>query len=94
MLPVGDAQGGLLCQKTSRLTLIFSIPALHLLVYPLLHLSFEDPGPGRLVEVGSFEYVGRIDIIVFTATHDLLAIDKKLIHRYLVSISMQGRPHG
>lgn len=45
-------------------TLVFAVSSLHLLMDTLLDFSFKDPGTSRLVEVGDFQDVGRIDPVV------------------------------
>jgi hypothetical protein len=59
--------------------LVLSVAALHFFVYAFLDFALEDSGPGRLVEVGDFEDVGRIDPVVGAAAHDVVAGDVELV---------------
>lgn len=63
------------CMFKSLRTLIFSIPSLHLLVDAFLHFSLENSCPRRLVIVGHFQDVGRIDPVVGAAAHDMVGTD-------------------
>lgn len=66
-----------------RLTLVFAITSLDLLVYAFLDFSLEDAGAGGLVVVGYLEDVRRVDPVVAAAAHDMVAIDVELIHTIL-----------
>ena len=61
------------------ITLIFPVPALYLLMNPLLHLSLQDSSPRGFVVVGDFEDVGSVDPIVAAPAHDMVGWEVKLI---------------
>ena len=63
--------------------MVFSITALDLLMDPFLHLSFEDACPGRLVEVGNFQDMCRIDPVIGATAHDMVPFDVKLVYGHL-----------
>lgn len=64
-------------------TLVFSIPALNLLVCALLHLSFEDSCARRLVEFRNLQDVCGIDPVVDPSSHDMITGDIELVNWYL-----------
>jgi hypothetical protein len=68
--------------------LVLSVPALHFFVYAFLDFALEDSGTGRLVEVGDFEDVGRIDPVVGTAAHDVVAGDIELVDGDLQKLTL------
>ena len=73
-----------LCKTWVLSTLVFSIPALHLLVDAFLHLSLENSCPRGLVIVGHFQDVCRIDPVVGAAAHDMVGSDGVFVDRYLL----------
>jgi len=64
-------------------TLIFSVSALHLLVYTLLHLALENSGPTRFIVFGDFQYMGSVDPVVCSASHTMIALAIELVDRDL-----------
>lgn len=69
------------------LTLVFAVSTLHFLMNPLLHLPLQDAGSRRLVEVGYFENVSRIDPVIRATAHDMIAFDIDFVDRDLAAIS-------
>ena len=66
------------------LALELSISTLNLLVRALLDFPLQNPRASGLVEVGDLEDVGRIDPVVFTLPHNMLAIDVQLVNGNLI----------
>jgi hypothetical protein len=64
-------------------TLIFSVSALHFLMYTLLHLALKDAGPTRLVVIRDLQDVGSVDPVVGSASHTVVTFAIELIHRDL-----------
>jgi hypothetical protein len=60
-------------------TLVFSVSALHLLMYTLLHLAFEDAGPARFVVVCDLQDVGSVDPVVGSASHAVVTFAVELV---------------
>ena len=73
-----------LCKTWVLSTLVFSIPALHLLVDALLHFSLENSCPRGLVIIGHFQDVRRIDPVVGASAHDMVGSDGVFVDRYLL----------
>lgn len=71
-------------ENAGRLTLVFSVTTLDLLMNPFLHFSLEDARPSRLVEVGNFQNVGRVNPVIGATAHNMVSIDVKLVYRHLV----------
>ena len=67
----------------AKLTLIFPISTLHLLVHILLYLALQHPRARRLVKVGDFQYVRGIDPVVHTPAHDMVSLDIEFVYRDL-----------
>lgn len=65
------------------ITLVFAISTLHLLVHALLHLALQDTRARRLVVVGDFEDVRRVDPVVGAPAHDVVAADIVFVHRHV-----------
>ena len=70
-----------------KLTLVFAVATLDLLMDAFLHLSFEDPCSGRLVKASYLQDVGCIDPIVRSSAHDMVGPQLEFIHRYLKRVS-------
>jgi hypothetical protein len=64
-------------------TLILAIPALHLLMHSLLHLTFEDARASRLVVVGDFQNVGRVNPVVRATPHHMVVVHRQFIDRHI-----------
>lgn len=56
----------------------------------LLNFSFKNPGSSRLVEVGDFQNMGRIDPVVGAPSHDMIASDIEFVDRDLCLVSACG----
>ena len=63
----------------NKLTLVFSITTLHLLMYTLLHLAFEDASPARFVVVCDLQDVGSVDPVVGSASHAVVTFAVELV---------------
>lgn len=68
-------------------TLVFAVSTLHFLMNPLLHLPLQDTGSRRLVEVGYFKDMRRIDPVIRATAHDMVAFDIDFVDRHLVAVS-------
>jgi hypothetical protein len=80
----GDAQTRhLSIANVARLTLVFSIAALDLLMNPFLYFSLEDARPSGLVEVGNFQNVSRIDPVIGATAHNMVPFDIKFVYGHL-----------
>lgn len=58
-------------RNDERLTLIFSIATLNLLVLVLLYVSLQNSGSSRFVETSGFQNMGRIDPVIVSPAHDM-----------------------
>lgn len=66
-----------------NITLVFSITTLHLLMHPLLDLSFENSSSCRLIESSCLENMRCIDPVIRPPSHNTVAIDLELNYRDL-----------
>ena len=68
-------------EQTRRLTLALAITTLNLLMNTFLHLALQNPSSLRLVKVGHFEQLSRVQPSIILPSHHQLLADDKLIHR-------------
>jgi hypothetical protein len=60
--------------------LVFAISTLDLLMNTLLNLPFEDASSGGFIKTGNLEDMCRIDPIIPTSSHHIVASNFKLVH--------------
>lgn len=75
----------------SDLTLILSVSALDLFVRTLLHLPLENTRSCRLVIVGYDQDMSRIDPVVGSSPHNMLALYHNLVDGDLLGVVSAGR---
>ena len=69
------------CDILVALTLTLSVSTLHLLMDPFLHLSLQDPGSLRLVEIRDLEQLCRIQPSVILPSHHQLFANDQFVYR-------------
>ena len=75
-------------------TLVFSVATLNLFMNTFLDLSLQYPGARGLVKSSDLQDMGCVDPIVRSTSHDMVALDIKLIDRDLMRLASAERETG